>query len=171
MNHPTPLDYEYYGWLKAQVEIPNGKSYDGLFEIMHNTEFVWMVPNDDNRLQDGLELRDEFANGSKQILNLPGVTLLEILISLSRRTAFTAGGTPEQWAWQLLRNLRLHKKPDPLTEHQATRVKDILDTLIWRTYQRDGRGGFFPLKHPDEDQTKVEIWYQMNKYVMEMDPL
>jgi hypothetical protein len=171
MNQLNPIDYEYYEWLKAQIEIPNGKSYNGVFEIMHNLEFVWTVPNDDNRIQDGLDLRYEFLNSPEQTLHLQGATLLEILVSLSRRTAFTAGGTPEQWAWQLLRNLRFHKKPDPLTEHQSARVKDMLDTLIWRTYQRDGRGGFFPLNHPDEDQTKVEIWYQMNKYVMEMDSL
>ena len=28
----------------------------------------------------------------------------------------------------------------------------------------------FLCKHPQEDQTKVEIWYQMNAYVIEMNP-
>ena len=35
-------------------------------------------------------------------------------------------------------------------------------------YERDGQGGFFPLKYPTEDQTKKEIWDQMNLYVNEM---
>jgi len=43
--------------------------------------------------------------------------------------------------------------------------------LIWRDYHADGRGGFFPLTNPDTDQTKVEIWYQMNAYVTEMTDL
>jgi hypothetical protein len=171
MNQPTQIDVEYYEWLKDQIEIPNGKSYNDLFEIMHNLEFVWTVPNDDNRVQDGLDLRYEFGQHLHLKPNLTGVTLLEVLVALSRRTAFTAGGNPEQWAWRLLKNLRLHKKSDPLTVEKRARVNDILDALIWRTYQRDGRGGFFPLNHPEEDQTKVEIWFQMNKYVMEMDSL
>lgn len=167
MNH---VDYEYYEWLISQVRIRNGKSYRDLFEMMHNLEFHWTVPNDDNRVQDGLDLRHEFYETMQKrnlTLNLGGVTVLEILISLSRRTAFTAGGTPEDWAWKLLKNLQLTKKPDRLTEEEIVEVNDILDALIWRTYERDGRGGFFPLKNPEEDQTKVEIWYQMNQYVIE----
>ncbi len=168
------IDHEYYDWLTSQVEIPNGKSYNAVFERMHSIEFVWTVPNDDNRVQDGLDLRYEFLNGRDLKFNttsLTGVTLLEVLIALSRRVAFTAGGDQEKWAWQLLKNLQLHKKSDPLTEAGIAKVNDILDTLIWRTYQRDGRGGFFPLNHPEEDQTKVEIWYQMNAYAIEIDPL
>jgi hypothetical protein len=168
---PTQTDYEYYEWLISHIHIPNGKSYKDLFERMHNTEFHWTVPNDDNRIQDGLDLRVEFIDGRRLGLDLQGATLLEILVSLSRRVAFTAGGNPRQWAWRLLKNLRLHKKSDPLTEADLDRINDILDALIWRTYQPDGRGGFFPLAHPEEDQTKVEIWYQMNKYVIERSAL
>ena len=164
MNH---VDYEYYEWLISQIRIRNDKSYRDLFEIMHNLEFHWTVPNDDNRVEDGLDLRIEFLNERILTLNLGTVTMLEILVSLSRRAAFTAGGTPADWAWKLLKNLELTKKPDPLTEEQIVQVNDILDALIWRTYHTDGRGGFFPLKNPEEDQTKVEIWYQMNQYIME----
>jgi hypothetical protein len=165
----TKLDIDYYEWLIDQIEIPNGKSYRDLFELMHNLEFVWTVPNDDNRVQDGLDLRPEFANGKVTNLHLEGVTFLEVLIALSRRLAFTAGGDPEQWAWRLIKNLRLHKSSDPLTNERGSRARDILEAVIWRTYARDGRGGFFPLRNTLDDQTKVEIWYQMNAYVIEMD--
>lgn len=162
------IDYEYYGWLISQVDIPNHKSYNDVFEMMHNMEFVWTVPNDDNRVQDGLDLRYEFAGDDSKTLLLQGVTMLEILISLSKRVAFTASGEPQVWAWRLLKNLKLTKKPDPLTELNRARVIDILETVIWRTYRMDGTGGFFPLKNPQKDQTQVEIWYQMNAYVIEM---
>jgi len=162
------IDIDYYEWLIAQVDIPNGKSYRELFELMHNFEFLWTVPNDDNRIADGSDLRVEFLNGSDHSLGLVGVSFLEVLIALSRRTAFTAGGEQEQWAWRLIKNLRLHKMSDPLNEAKISRVNDVLYSVVWRTYQRDGRGGFFPLTHPLEDQTQVEIWYQMNKYVIEM---
>jgi hypothetical protein len=49
-------------------------------------------------------------------------------------------------------------------------VEDILDTCIWRTYQPDGQGGFFPLAWPEEDQTKVELWYQIAAYIDELHP-
>lgn len=162
-------DIAYYEWLVEKIAIPNGKDYNKLFEIMHNTEFQWTVPNDDNRIQDGIDLRGRFLNGKKRTINLEGATLLEILVSLSMKTAFTAGGTPRKWAWKLLKNLRLTNMSDPLNPEMIRQVNDKLDALIWRTYQYNGRGGFFPLKHPEEDQRKVEIWYQMNKYVLERD--
>lgn len=163
------LDYEYYEWLVSQIHIPTGKTYGDLFERMHNLEFVWTVPNDDNRVQDGIDLRAEFLEetGGRK-LNLTVVTFLEVLVALSRRVAFTAGGNAEQWAWRLIKNIRLHKMSDPLDGTRVLVVNDILDAVIWRTYHPDGRGGFFPLNNPSEDQTKVEIWYQMNAYVMEM---
>jgi hypothetical protein len=162
------INYAYYEWLVGQIDIPNGKTYNDLFERMHNVEFVWTVPNDDNRVQDGLDLRPEFADGRAADLILEGVTFLEIVVSLSRRLEFTAGGEARDWAWRLIKNLRLHKCSDPLTPQKLDRVNDILDAVIWRTYQPNGRGGFFPLQHPGEDQTKVEIWYQLNSYVIEM---
>jgi hypothetical protein len=169
MTGMTKTDYAYYEWLVSQIEVPSNRTYRDLFERLHNFEFVWVVPHDNNRVQDGLDLRTEFLNGNRPNLKLEGVTMLEILISLSRRVAFTAGGDERLWAWRLLKNLRLNKMSDPLTEEKAQRVDEILYALVWRTYDRSGKGGFFPLRDSLEDQTKVEIWYQMNAYALEMD--
>ena len=161
------IDYEYYEWLISQIASPEHHSYRDLFERMHNFEFVWVVPHDDNRVQDGLDLRAEFLDGSSKRLALQGATVLEVLVGLSRRVAFVAGGDERIWAWKLLKNLRLHKMVDPLTDVRAQRVDDILYALVWRTYEPNGQGGFFPLDNALDDQTKVEIWVQLNAYVME----
>jgi hypothetical protein len=162
------IDIEYYDWLVAQIHIPNGKTYKELFDRLHNLEFVWTVPNDDNRLADGYELRYEFSEKHRDEIGPPFVTLLEVLIGLSRRTSFTSGGHSYRWAWRLLKNLQLTKMYDPLSLEKSDKIDEILYTLVWRTYRWDGLGGFFPLKYPKEDQAKVEIWSQMNAYVMEM---
>lgn len=164
-------DQAYFEWLISQITIPNGKTYNELFERMHKMEFVWTVPNDDNRIRDGIDLRFIFLNNTHKALSLETVTLLEVLIGLSKRVAFTAGGNPPAWAWKLIKNLRLNKATDPLIGVKANRVEEIIYALIWRTYEKNGQGGFFPLSYPTEDQTKVEIWYQMNAYVNEMNDL
>lgn len=162
------IDYEYYEWLVSQILLPPNKSFNTLFDMLHSREFVWLIPNDDNRVADALDLRPEFMDGRKGTLDLEGATLLEVVISLSRRTSFTAGRhSSDRWAWKLIKNIGLDKKFDPLTEDDMLEISDILEALIWRTYRKDGQGGFFPLKHADEDQTQVEIWYQMNAYVIE----
>jgi hypothetical protein len=171
-------DRAYFNWLISQVEVNSPRSYINLFEKIHGTDFVWIIPNDDNRVYDGFDLRTEFVDGTHgwkledvmklDVMTDKGASVFEVLIGLSRRIAFTAGGEAPWWAWQLLGNLGLHKFPDPLSRKKADALDEILEALIWRTYQRDGRGGFFPLNEPIEDQTKVEIWYQMNQYAMEI---
>lgn len=163
------LDYEYYEWLIPQVDTPkNDKSYLGLLERLHNLEFVWTVPNDNNRLTDGLDLRFEFARKRSSELSLEGCTMLELLVGLSRRLAFNAGGEAHHWAWRLLKNIGLNKMADPLSPENIEKIDQVIYALVWREYEPDGRGGFFPLENPKEDQTQVEIWYQMQAYVNEM---
>jgi len=159
----------YYQWLTQQVYIEhNGnrpREYDGLFRILHDTEFVWFVPNDDNRIGDAFDLRREFWEGKP--IPRKGVSVLEVLIALSRRLEFNADGEKEIWAGQLLKNLGLDKMYDPVTRRKAEKIEEIVNTFIWRTYEVNGQGGLFPLTHIKEDQTKVEIWYQMHAYIIE----
>ena len=55
---------------------------------------------------------------------------------------------------------------DPVSKRKAMKIDDILENWLWRTYEYDG-SGFFPLTTTEEDQTKVEIWYQMAAYINE----
>lgn len=161
-------DLKYFHWLVSQIHNPTDKTYFDLFERLHVTEFVWMVPNDDNRVGDGLDLRREWDN----VMVGKSASVLEVIVALSQRTAFIAGRQDApHWAWKLLKNVGLTRMSDPLTENKADKVEQILEDLIWRTYRPNGQGGFFPLKNPQEDQTKIEIWYQLNEYVMEINPL
>jgi len=155
----------YFEWLVSQVEL-DPELYHGLFQRLHWKEFEWFVHNDDNRLGDGVELRREFWGEGTFIPENP-VSVLEVIVGLARRCAWQDDGTPEGWAAQLIKNLKLYRMTDPITTSKERRIDEILDTLIGRTYRRNGEGGFFPLRHPDSDQTKVEIWYQMSAYIIE----
>lgn len=173
-----PLAEKYFRWLVAQTRTQkkseDDPAFSDLLRLMFNTEFAWTVHHDDNRVEDGRDLRTEFCYqkgmATDTLKDAWAVSFLEVLIGLSRRLAFTAGGRASGWAWQLIENLELNRFPDPLTPKKAKRVEDILDTCIWRTYGPDGQGGFFPLAWPDEDQTKVELWYQMAAYINELHP-
>jgi hypothetical protein len=185
-----PLTEDYLQWLVPQLRDEEDRlshperEFWGLGRIMYEKEFRWHVPNDGNRLMDGLELRREFCDDHRVRMSArrrepfqsfldkenpnPPCSFLEVLIALSRRYTFTAGGkNAPGWAWILLSNLNLHRMYDPLTRGKARRARDILDVCIKRDYAPDGQGGFFPLENPLEDQTQVEIWYQMAAYVME----
>jgi hypothetical protein len=138
-----------------------------LLDRLYAREFSWTVPNDDNRVEDGLDLRAEFTGGPHHDVNHRGVTVLEIIVGLSRRLQFNAEGNAKDWAWKLIENIGLDSMNDPLSGRDEQMIADVLDQVIWRTYDRNGNGGFFPLVDPPEDQTRVEIWYQMSAYIYE----
>jgi hypothetical protein len=157
----------YFEWLVGCIAVPvEPATYSGLLERLHEREFTWFVPNDDNRIADAMDLRHELW-GEGHTIPQRQATVLEVIVALSRRLAFQNGGSPEKWAWQLIKNLKLHRMTDPVGASRRRQIDDILEALIWRTYEQNGLGGFFPLKHPDQDQTKVEIWYQMSAYLAE----
>lgn len=171
----VPLDEAYIQWLYSQVGSVRIKhsshTYWNLLKILFTKEFVWFVPNDDNRMEDGRNLRHEFvedlrlAHVDRDWMEL-GCSFLEMLIGLSRRLAFEAGGEPRDWFWHLLQELKLDIYTDNIAIPEED-VNEILDRVIWRTYKRNGEGGLFPLKHPREDQRDVELWYQMSEFLLE----
>lgn len=175
-----PLDEQYLVWLYGQVasvKLKNpARTYWSLIEILYKTEFVWLVANDDNRVEDGRDLRQEFINESG--IDQPesdwmtiGCSLLEMLISLSRRLVFEADGDTcvGEWFWHLINNLNLGNFNDVhfRTDQQREYVNDVLAKVIWRLYRDDGQGGLFPLRDPQEDQRTVELWYQLSSYLLE----
>lgn len=163
-------DREYFEWLCGQVATPAGAgSYEDVMLLMFDMSFIWLVPNDENRVADGLEVRLLFNadKGYKEDIRGVPVCFLEVLIGLSRRFAFLVDRHPADCAWDLMKNLKLGGFHDPLRPKEVRKVTDILETATWRRYGRDGSGGFFPLTRPKNDQREVEIWYQMTAYIEE----
>lgn len=167
-----PLEEAYFNWLYskvAYVEVPTPSlSYHKLLQELYNTEFVWLLSGDDNRAEDGVDLRSEFLQQSGMTSDPDweciGCSVLEMLIAFSRKASFQTGDTPRDWFWIFLHNLELDALSD--NKHAIKRTtKDILDIFIWRTYDYNGLGGLFPLENPEEDQRKVEIWYQFCAYL------
>jgi hypothetical protein len=175
----APLDDLYLEWLYAQVASVKlrspSKTYWHLFRQLFRKEFVWLVPNDDNRVEDGRELRHEFLSftGIRDVdphwFDL-GCSVLEMLIALARRCAFQTEATEEEWFWKLMDNLDLTKFNDAWykAEHNEALIDERMNRLINREYSYDGSyGGLFPLHNPERDQRDVEIWYQMSAYLLE----
>lgn len=168
------LDDRYLTWLYGQVaEVKTRKSsktYWDLLRQLYCTEFAWFVPNDDNRAEDGRELRFEWA--SVEDVELPdhwlrlGCSFLEMLIGLARRLEFQTDESCEHWFWQLINNMGLLGCHDRSNFGEQD-VEERTSSVIWRTYDYDGNGGLFPLRSASRDQRQVEIWYQFCEYLLQ----
>lgn len=173
----APLDENYLRWLYDQVALVDEQdeslTYWSLFRQMFTTKFLWLVPRDENRLEDGKALRHVFLR--EQGIVLRGrerdwveieCSFLELVVGLAHRLEFEAGGTVPYWFWKLLENIELRGYHDGL-RYPEDEVEAILYSVMFRQYNRQGEGGFFPLREPCDDQRGIELWYQLSAYVLE----
>ena len=171
-----PLDELYFTWLYRQVADPQitdkSLTYWKLLKELYTKEFVWLVPNDDNRIEDGKALRIEFIH-DEQLDDVDqgwldlGCSMFELMVGLARRLEFEADGEAHYWFWHMMENLGLERYSDN-RRLPRTHIDKILDRVIFRNFKPNGDGGLFPLKNPKKDQRKVELWYQLNSYVLEL---
>ena len=173
------ISAEYYSWLCNLIKTnQKTKHYWLLANALQEKNFEWSVANDDNRIFEARDLREKFCN----FVDIPynderfseKVSMLELLISLAYRCETIMEGEPTNmkmidWFWRMMSNagLDIYTDEDFYEMHGEIEVNAILKEIINRTYGRDGRGGLFPLRRPKKDQRKVELWYQMNAYLVE----
>lgn len=165
---PEPIDHEYFNWLCAKVRKTRAHIYIDLLRILDTTEFIWVIPEDKNRAEDGIELRLGFLQESGVHYDGPWMSqpcsVLEMLLAFANRASFQTDIPVRDWFWELMDNLDLGEY------RQVSRVDEIhirekLHMFIWRTYDPSGYGGLFPMRWPKSDQRKVEIWYQFFEYL------
>lgn len=171
------LDDLYFEWLYEQIAdidtTDPRKTHWRLMRTLYCEEFVPRIANDDNRAQDGLELRDLFSFEEEVFFDsywdtLP-CSIFEMLIALARRMEFEGGRSVEHWFWVFIHNMGMGDWDDTTPTHFLNRCTYLAaKKLNNREYTYYGRnGGLFPLNHPQEDQREVELWYQMAAYLRE----
>lgn len=163
-----PIEESYFNWLCAKVIDIHISNYWDLLKILHKTEYVWIVPGDRNRDEDGRELREDFLRETflprdDSWFSDP-CSVLEFLIAFAKRASFQTGGSVKDWFWNFMTNLRLEEYRH-VSDSDISRIEEIIQNLVWRTYDPDGHGGMFPMQHTSNDQRKVEVWYQFCEYL------
>jgi hypothetical protein len=171
-----PLDNLYFNWLCAKVlwiEVPTPSlKFDKLFRILYNTEFVWLIPGDDDRAEDGVELRQHFLDASliaseHHTWTHLSCSVFEMLLAFSQRCEFATDVAFLEWFWEFIRNLGLSTFNDATYDEDWTKVDEILYNFVWRQYDYNGQGGICPLEISHRDQTEVEVWYQFCDYLVD----
>lgn len=160
----------YMYWLLEKMKISQHdlNKYSKLWDLLHNTEFTYILERDNNRLYDGLDLRSDFGVPFDEFIYPCGV--LEMLVALSIRMEEDYFGIPgdehpEELFKIFIENLSLHKFTDKRwNEYEVTK---ILYDWMDRNFSKDGRGSICPRKKVCRDQRKIEIWDQVIGYFKE----
>lgn len=167
-------DKRYFEWLCKMVHLDKVKTHDKLLLKLHNTPFTYLKTNillsrDSSREDDGLELRTDFLEDSKNnITNIEGeCSIFEMLIALARRIddlcTESADNKIYYYFYKLLTNLNLWKYDDDNWDEES--VEKILKDFMSRKYDKNGNGGLFPILNYNGDMRKIDIAMQMHHYL------
>lgn len=163
----------YYSWLCSKLNIGSSCKYMRLLNKLFNTDFVCVMDRDQNRVEDGLELRQIFTEetGMPCGVNRP-CSVLELMISCAMHverfmTTAEFKDRTNIWFWDMITSLGLRSFTD--VNYDETQINYILSRFMGRTYEPNGVGGLFVVNGPDDMRT-IEIWYQLVRHVNDITP-
>lgn len=171
------IDDEYFEWLVDLVcgnRFSEKISFDKLLAHLHDTEFRYSIPLDENRAMDGIDLRYRFAAEcgyrDSAVLELPDYcSVLEMMIALSIRCEEyimddpMIGDRTGQWFWEMITSLGLGSCYNDRYDHAA--VEAIITRFLDRDYEPNGKGGLFTIRNCEVDMRDLEIWRQLMRYL------
>lgn len=175
------LNSEYFEWLCSLVSDSKPErhvSYKRLLWYLHSIEFTYIIPMDGNRYEDGISLRYRFGYEHNiedpviaSCLDINPCSILEMMVALAFRCEEHIMVNPSKglmsgrWFWMFIKNLGLDDMHDSrFDERQAD---SVIQRFLNRDYSRDGEGGLIYIPNCQYDLRKMEIWYQMMRYLSE----
>lgn len=171
-------EQQYFEWLCSLVcdNRYSFSDYTLLLRHLYNREFTFTIPMDENRYNDGINLRYIFKTRhriSTTQIDRPFCSVLEMMVALARRVEDTImtddsyGDRAPIWFWSMMESLGLIDYDDDNFYYNEEDINNIIDIFLYRTYDRCGYGGLFTVKHPRRDMRDVEIWLQLMWWLKE----
>ena len=166
---------DYFEWmyeLMCGSRFSQQYEYRKLFTFLHDAEFVYFVPYDENRAAEGVALRYRYC-WLHDCLDLEWCltgpcSVLEMMIALAIRCEEnlmvnpTIGDRTSQWFWNMIKTLGLGHMND--SYYNDWLVNDAITRFLNREYEPDGQGGLFRVRNFDRDMRTMEIWHQLLAY-------
>lgn len=169
------IEREYFEWLYGLVMSGN-QAYRRVLNALNERDFVYLLEMDENRANDGLDLRYRFGYergyAAEQIdegLNVRPCSVLEMMVGLAARCEEhimndpAMGDRTHQWFWVMICSLGLNLMTDARYDGYVAQM--TIDKLLRREYAPNGRGGLFTVEDSLCDLRNLEIWYQMMGYL------
>ena len=174
----SKLEDRYLDWL-GQYAMGQDRSYDSLLEFLYHKPYTYTIRMDENRAEDGIELRYIF--GMENSIDYEDISsgldagrdcsMLEMMVGLARRCEsqimidMEEGAQPERWFYIMLTNLGLRGFDN---EHFDPEKADyITDRFLAHQYSYNGDGSLFSVCNPRHDMRRTDLWYQAMWYFTE----
>lgn len=169
----------YLDWMSAIAfhDSSERSQYQSLLHHLHSIPFYFLIPMDENRMVDGIDLRYRFAHDHSlnpedtmsELGQNNSCSVLEMMVALALKGDervlydYETGSKSDYIFKAMLASSQLtDSRNDRFSpEYVSYRV----DCILKREYEYDGFGGLFTVNNPRMDMRDVDIWYQMNWYL------
>lgn len=171
------LEKKYFDWLCSIVG--KARTHSKLLKTLYDTPFVYSIPMDANRYEDGVGLRYKFGDRHDiswaviaSELDNSECSVLEMMVALSINIECNImsdddfGDRTGSWFWGMINSLGLTTMVDKIFDQD--KVNRILYIFQYRQYSPNGKGGLFTIKNPTADLRDAEIWMQAMWYLDEV---
>lgn len=164
----NPREQDYFDWLRKMVNLDEPAN-DIMAYTLYNTAFGSVIDGDENRAEDGIELRDKYVdethNYDLQVSHME-CNMLEFIIALAARLDYVTynhklGVQIAKWAHVYLDNLRV------LYNQDADNISYRIVVLLSGSYDDYGNNGIFSFSKPIKNLSAKPYWDQMNLFVSE----
>lgn len=168
---------DYLNWLFDIIKVDDYcQRYRKMLLYLFDREFDWSMNYDENREEDGFDLRKKFADETGRDDDFwidicsNASSVLEMMIALSIRIEDVVydpiyGNRTGLWFWEMVKSIGLECMFDSNFDKGYCCV--LVDNLLNRKYERNGEGGLFTTNDDEIDMRKSEIWYQMAIWIDE----
>lgn len=177
--------YSYFKWLCDDVQMPieydgtDRQTYFMLMWELYQTPFVVIIPRDENRVIDGLELRAIFSNYITRYrdyssIDRPFCSVLELMIGMARRIDRDLLRGPDdpdryhKWFRIMLENMGVFKYDD---EHFLFGCKREVDDILYEIVFKSEKNAKMAKKAGQmanfwkiSGHENEEIWYQFSHF-------
>lgn len=158
----------YTPWLIQRGCLEN---YSELASVWDELDFVWYIPEDEDKAVQALRMRDEYCyETSMPAPRQAPASFLEVFVSITDSLTAMLYQDREEFTKSILLNMGARSYSDdgrlPSEIHEEALV--IAERVMYRTYGRNGSGGLFRI--PGEDVLETPLTTQMIKWANLYDP-
>lgn len=158
----------YTPWLIKRGCLEN---YSELASVWDELDFVWYIPEDEDKAVQALRMRDEYCyETSMPSPRRAPASFLEVFVSITDSLTALLYQDREKFTKSILLNMGAYSYSDdgrlPSEIHEG--ALEIAERVMYRTYGRNGSGGLFRI--PGEDILETPLTTQMIKWANLYDP-
>ena len=170
---------DYVTWLVDKMNIVSDRNYGMLLRELYRIEFYSIIPYDEDRGADGLELRGSWADemGYDGPVSFGPPRVLEVLIGIALRIEFQLFGSKyaADWDykrvfWDLINNLELLEMDGVLTREDYRKIGDTIEGFLGKSVTCDVFPNIYRFCVTPENLRKKNLWDQMHLYIAEKWP-